>query len=318
MKTLILTFALLIISFCSLAQAPEIMSYQAVIRDSGGAVVSNQNVGMQLSVLQGSPTGTVIYTETHTPLTNANGLVSLELGVGTVVSGDFTTIDWSVATHYLKTETDVAGGTNYTIIGTSQLMSVPYALYAKTSGSSTPGPQGTAGLDGNTVLNGTVEPTTEGSEGDFYINTTTYEIYGPKTGGLWGSSTSLSATSSGSSTCSSWVIPYMPYGNNNTQILYVSRVPASWTGTGTDASGDITVDAITNTGVTYNLGVIATADPSKVTKITSQVKTALESQGFTGGKVAIRITVANPENVFVFASYSVGTDRGYVDVKCIN
>src|SRR5688572_25027130 len=88
---------------------------------------------MQISILQGSPTGTSVYVETQTPTTNANALVSTEIGSGTVVSGDFTTIDWANGPYYIKTETDPAGGTSYSITGTSQLLTVPYALYSKTA-----------------------------------------------------------------------------------------------------------------------------------------------------------------------------------------
>lgn len=130
------------------AQSPEKMSYQAVVRDASNNLVTTQAVGMQISILQTTATGTAVYVETQTPTTNTNGLVSLEIGNGTVVSGDFTTIDWSTGSYFIKTETDPTGGTTYTITGTSQLMSVPYALYAKTSGSSIPGPQGATGATG--------------------------------------------------------------------------------------------------------------------------------------------------------------------------
>ncbi|QGY43757.1 hypothetical protein GM418_08830 [Maribellus comscasis] len=119
------------------AQSPEKMSYQAVIRDSNDKLVNNQSIGMQISILQGSADGTVVYAETQTPTTNANGLVSVEIGNGTLVSGDFAGIDWANGPYFIKTETDIEGGTNYTIIGTSQLLSVPYALHAKTAESVT-------------------------------------------------------------------------------------------------------------------------------------------------------------------------------------
>jgi hypothetical protein len=104
---------------------------------------------MQISILQGSANGTAVYVETQTPTTNTNGLVSLEVGGGTVLSGNFSTIDWANGPYFIKTETDPAGGTNYTITGTSQLLSVPYAMYAAASGSSIPGPQGPQGPAGN-------------------------------------------------------------------------------------------------------------------------------------------------------------------------
>lgn len=119
----------------SYAQAPQKMSYQAVIWDASNSLAVNQNVGVQVSVLQGSPSGTPVYVETHSATTNANGLVSLEVGAGNPVTGSFSSIDWSTGSYYLKTETDPTGGTNYSITGTTQLLSVPYALYAETSGS---------------------------------------------------------------------------------------------------------------------------------------------------------------------------------------
>jgi len=115
------------------AQSPEKMSYQAVVRDAANKLVINQAIGMQISILQGSVSGTEVYIETHSPTSNANGLVSVEIGSGTIVSGDFASIDWANGPYFIKTETDPTGGTNYTIIGTNQLVSVPYALHAKTA-----------------------------------------------------------------------------------------------------------------------------------------------------------------------------------------
>jgi len=117
------------------AQSPEKMSYQAVVRDGSNSLVTSTAVGMKISILKGSATGTAVYVETQTPTTNANGLVSIKIGAGTVQSGDFTTIDWANGQHFIKTETDPTGGTSYTITGTSQLLSVPYALHAKTADS---------------------------------------------------------------------------------------------------------------------------------------------------------------------------------------
>ena len=116
------------------AQAPQKMSYQAVIRNSSNALITSTPVGMQISILQGSSTGTAVYVETQTPSTNANGLVSLEIGTGTVITGTFSAINWATGPYFIKTETDPTGGTAYTIAGTNELMSVPYALFSANAG----------------------------------------------------------------------------------------------------------------------------------------------------------------------------------------
>lgn len=115
------------------AQSPEKMSYQAVIRSSNNALVTNTSVGMQISILQGSENGMAVYIETQTPTTNANGLISIEIGNGTVVNGNFAAINWANGPYFIKTEVDPGGGTSYTITGISQMLSVPYALHAKTA-----------------------------------------------------------------------------------------------------------------------------------------------------------------------------------------
>lgn len=138
-------FVLLLVSLSSMAQSPQKFSYQAVVRNNADALVTNTAVGMQISILQGSSSGSAVYVETQSPSTNANGLVSLEIGTGSVVSGTFNTIDWGNGPYFIKTETDPAGGTNYTVSGTSEFLSVPYALYSLNG---TPGPQGPAGPQG--------------------------------------------------------------------------------------------------------------------------------------------------------------------------
>lgn len=132
MKNLTFTFFISLGCFtCLFAQAPQKMSYQSVIRDANGQLKRDANLGMQISVLQGSETGTPVFVERHFPKSNTNGLVTLEIGGGLTTQGNFSNIDWSQGPYFIKTETDVNGGANYTISGTSQLLSIPYALYAK-------------------------------------------------------------------------------------------------------------------------------------------------------------------------------------------
>ena len=125
----IIALTYLLISTSIFAQSPEKMSYQAVIRNSSDTLVTNTQIGMEINIRQGSQTGTIVYTETQTPTTNANGLVSIEIGGG----AGFNTIDWTAGPYFIETKTDPTGGTTYTITGTSQLLSVPYALHAKTA-----------------------------------------------------------------------------------------------------------------------------------------------------------------------------------------
>lgn len=135
MKRLFTLITILLLVTNVFAQSPQKMSYQAVIRNSEGALVVNTEVGMQISILQGSTFGASVYVETQTPTTNANGLVTIEIGSddATVLHGSLAEIDWSAGPYFIKTETDPAGGTNYSISGVSELLSVPFALHAKTA-----------------------------------------------------------------------------------------------------------------------------------------------------------------------------------------
>lgn len=127
MKKLLLSLAILF-SIAALAQVPQGISYQAIALNGSGDPVVNSNVGIRLSVLNTSASGTVLYTETHVKNTNAQGLFNTVIGQGTVISGTFAGINWGTGAKFLKVEMDVNGGTNYALVGTTQLLSVPYAL----------------------------------------------------------------------------------------------------------------------------------------------------------------------------------------------
>lgn len=133
MKKIFLIMTAVLLTANLFAQAPQKMSYQAVIRNASNTLITNTTVGMRLSILQGSEFGASVYVETQTPITNTNGLVSLEIGNGIVILGTFSSIDWSNGPYFIKTETDPNGGSAYSITGVSQLMSVPYALFSANS-----------------------------------------------------------------------------------------------------------------------------------------------------------------------------------------
>ena len=166
-KPIFCSLLFLLVSIGLYAQAPKKISYQAVVRNNTNKLVVSQRVGVRISILQGSANGNAVYAETQMPTSNANGLISLEIGSGTPVSGTFSGINWGNGTYFIKTETDPNGGSNYDIVGISQLMSVPYALYAETSGSSTPGPKGDKGDTGAAGANGLPGATgATGAKGD--------------------------------------------------------------------------------------------------------------------------------------------------------
>ncbi|MBL8000361.1 MAG: hypothetical protein JNL05_00245 [Flavobacteriales bacterium] len=219
------------------AQAPQRMSYQAVVRDANDALVTSAPVGLRLSVNQGSLQGTAVYVETHTATTNTNGLATLEVGGGTVVSGSFSAIDWSAGPYFLRTEADPQGGTNYTIDGGGQLLSVPYALHAANSGV---GPQGPAGPPGAQGPPGQPACATirAGNAIVVYTGTNAYGFYQSESmGGLnnaqW-TSTSLSGTVLGAIASENTIVIYT---TTNAYCFYQSESSgnllnnAQWTST---------------------------------------------------------------------------------------
>lgn len=135
MKTLYSILLLMLVSILGYSQAPEAFNYQAVIRNASGDILTNTQIAVQASILQDSESGTAVYVERFNPTTNDYGLIALKLGMGTVQSGTFNSIDWGSHSYFIKIEVDPNNGTAYTSMGTSQLLSVPYALYAKSGGS---------------------------------------------------------------------------------------------------------------------------------------------------------------------------------------
>ena len=115
------------------AQSPEGINYQAVVRDALGATITNAPVGLKLALVQTSASGTVVYEETFSSFSNDFGLVNVVFGQGTVVSGTFANVDWSAGPYFIEVAADVTGGTTYSVLGSQQLMSVPYALFTKSA-----------------------------------------------------------------------------------------------------------------------------------------------------------------------------------------
>ena len=179
------SLAIIVILFClqiGFAQAPQKMSYQAVVRNSSNTLVVNSQVGVKISIyyFPSEPSNQRwinVYIESQVATTNQNGLFSIAIGTGTPISGNLSSVNWSTNEYYIKSEIDVSGTppyTNYTIKGSQQLMSVPYAFYANQSGG------------GKALLNGATDPQSNiGTPSDFYINTSNNTLFGPKTATGW-------------------------------------------------------------------------------------------------------------------------------------
>jgi len=133
MKHLSLIVVAVLMGITAMAQSPSKFNYQAVARDAAGVVVSDGTVGVKVTILSGSATGTEVYSETHSATTNVYGMLNFQIGAGTGATGDISTIDWGSDAHFIKVEMDPAGGSSYTVSNTSELISVPYAEYANSA-----------------------------------------------------------------------------------------------------------------------------------------------------------------------------------------
>uniref|UniRef100_UPI00404837EF Lcl C-terminal domain-containing protein n=2 Tax=Flavobacterium sp. TaxID=239 RepID=UPI00404837EF len=250
MKKIITICAVLLMTASVFAQAPEKMSYQAVVRDGSNALVTSTAVGMQISILQYSASGTAVYVETQTPTSNINGLVSLEIGSGTVVSGDFTTIDWANGPYFIKTETDPTGGTSYTITGTSQLLSVPYALHAKTAETVTGTITETDPVFGASVASGITgtDTTNWNNKQDQLVAGSNISIVGNTISATGGSSNDFYL---GQDTLGG-IVFYIYIGSDGNQhglIVNKNESTAQWQSSGTTTYATRSWDGVYNTGL---------------------------------------------------------------------
>ena len=208
MKKLLTITAILLLTSLVYGQAPQALNYQAVARTADGVIIPTQNISVRFSILDVSVTGTTLYSETHTVTTNSYGLFTLAIGRGTPVTSTFSNINWASGTDkFLKVEIAPAGGSNYQLQGTTQLLSVPYALYSEktrllagnntisiTNGNTITGNyQAGTGINiaGNTISHNFVAGTGIGINGNVISNTATNQwlphangIYYPASGSL--------------------------------------------------------------------------------------------------------------------------------------
>ena len=168
MKNIIFTFFIILLFVTVKAQSPNGFKYQAVIYNSDGDIVSNEDISIRISLLEGDASGSTVYQEVHDVTTNVAGLISVTVGNGTTTD-DFSAINWSADDYFIKIEVDVEGGTSYMNMGTTQLLSVPYAMHAQTADS----------LTGNSIMSdqiidgpgsGLDADLLDGHNSDYYLN----------------------------------------------------------------------------------------------------------------------------------------------------
>lgn len=299
LSTLAIAFLLTIASF---AQAPELINYQGVARDNTGTILANQAIGLRISVLQTTSTGTAVYTETHTVTTNQFGLFNIQVGSGTIVTGTVAGISWGTDLYFIKVEMDPAGGSSYVAMGTAQLISVPYALYSKQSGSSLPGPTGAtgaqgitgatglAGANGTNGVTGATGPT--GLAGTNGVNGATGATGADGTGYLATSATSVAIATGVKTFTTQAGLAYMTnlrvrVANSSTD--YMEGIVASYSGT----TLIVVVDRVSGSGTfsAWNIGIAG--DPGAVGATGAQgIAGATGVTGATGATGAMGATGA--------------------------
>lgn len=130
MKFILSNIFILLLSLISFSQSPETINYQSVVRDGNNQILTNQNVGLQFVIRQGTSTGTAVYTETFDITSNNFGLINLKIGTGTT-QGSLSNVNWANGSYFLETSIDITGGTSYVLLGASEFVSVPYVFHAK-------------------------------------------------------------------------------------------------------------------------------------------------------------------------------------------
>ncbi|MBN8641717.1 MAG: hypothetical protein J0L86_07910 [Flavobacteriales bacterium] len=297
----IITLLALISTLSTFAQVPQGVSYQAIALNGSGNPVVNSNVGIRISVVDNTTTGTVLYTETHTKTTNPQGLFNLVIGQGTPTTGTFSAIDWRVNSKFLKVEMDAAGGTNYVLVGTTQLLSAPYALAADSLVTS-------AG-EGITLVspNGTPYQLTVNDAGQLSLPTSGATSSIPSSFYLYGSFNSFNPTNAllmqpiTTGACGSSTFSTYKYFTSGTQLKLLSANNSSSPVYGTNATNNV----IPN-GSALNIP----SDGFYLVNVFSyQSPTTLSSYSFTATSIEVEVYMYNGTGTASGATYSVANNK---------
>ncbi len=287
-KALLLSLLFTAMAAVSFGQTWEKFNYQGVARNALGEVLENQSVGIQITIHSGTSTGTIVFQETHAATTNEFGLFSLQIGGGTVASGDLTTIDWGSDDYFAQVEMDPAGGTSYVDMGTSQLLAVPYAAYAKIAGEAPSSIAGDANylvkftgsdVGGNSNVYetgmgyigiGTDSPGRHLQISNDAVGTTYLQMNNQTTGLTGNDGMSIGVESAGGAHLWQWESNYLKFGTSNSERMRVTSDGDIGIGTSTP---DQRLSVHTSSGISY----IRVSD--NTTGVTSGLRLGLSGSG---------------------------------------
>jgi hypothetical protein len=275
---------MLFFPFFAFAQAPQKINFQSILRNSSGEIVANKAVNLRISLLAVSANGSNVFTETHAKTTDASGLISIQIGMGTLVSGVFNSINWGNQAHFIKLEADFNGGSNYVVLGTQELMSVPYALYA--------------GKTDTSVLNLTSRFSTKLNVTDFPLGTTTGNIQ------YWNGTTWVNLAPGLPGQVISMSSTGIPFWSGAAYPTLTTSSVSSITSTSVNSGGNISSDggaAVSARGLVY----ATTSNPT----LSNSVLTIGSGTGSFSGSIT-GLTPNTTYYVRAYATNSAGTGYG--------
>lgn len=325
-------FSLLILNFVVLlgfAQAPQGFNYQAVARNSSGVALVSQPIGMQISLRQTTASGTIVYTETHAVTSNNLGLVNLVVGMGTPVTGTFNTINWATGPYFIEVSMDITGGTTYSLMGTQQLMSVPYALYAANSAAGATGATGANGSTGATGSAGTagatgptgatstaVGPTgatgATGSAGSAGAVGATGATGATGTTGSAGAIGATGATGITGATGPTGTVARIFTITNSGSTNYLIDNAADYNGAPFNADPTLSLQR----GLTYQFNIAAGGHPFRIATSVggTQYNVGVSANDVSSGTIIFRVPMDAPTTLFYNCTIHPGTMFGTINI----
>lgn len=318
--SLLILNSLIILGF---AQAPQGFNYQAVARNSSGVALVSQPIGLQISLRQTTAVGTIVYTETHAVTSNNLGLVNLVVGMGTPVTGTFNTINWATGPYFIEVSMDITGGTTYSLMGTQQLMSVPYALYAANSAAGATGATGANGSTGATGAAGTVGATgptgaastvagPTGATGSAGANGATGSVGPTGAAGATGATGSVGATGVTGATGPTGTVARVFTVTNSGSTNYLIDNAADYNGAPFNADPTIVLQR----GLIYQFNISSGGHPFRIAVSAggAQYNVGVSANDVSSGTIIFRVPMDAPTTLSYYCTIHPATMVGNISI----